>query len=163
MIKVGMGFDVHRLVPGRKLILGGVHVPFEKGLLGHSDADVLLHAIMDSMLGALGENDIGHHYPPSNDQYKDVSSMKLMGKTMDLVRKTGFRVNNMDSVIIAQAPKMTRYIQEMKKNIARILKIKVSDVAVKATTTERLGYLGKGEGIAAHAIITLERKEKNDE
>ncbi len=155
-MRIGMGYDVHRLTEGRKLIIGGTEIPYEKGLLGHSDADVLLHAVMDAMLGAAALGDIGKHFPDSDPAYKGISSMKLLGHTMDLIRSAGFLVGNIDATIIAQRPKMAPYIQTMRQNIADMTGIEISRVNVKATTEEGLGFTGSGDGIAAQAVCLLE-------
>ncbi|SHH75461.1 2-C-methyl-D-erythritol 2,4-cyclodiphosphate synthase [Caloranaerobacter azorensis DSM 13643] len=157
-MRVGIGYDVHKLVEGRKLILGGVHIEYDKGLLGHSDADVLIHAIMDSMLGALALGDIGKHFPDNDVKYKGISSMKLLRKVNELIHDRGYRVNNIDSIIVAQEPKIAPYIEEMRSNISSILNIPVDDISIKATTTERLGFEGRKEGISAHSICTLCKK-----
>jgi len=156
-VRVGIGYDVHRLVKDRKLILGGVEIPFHLGLAGHSDADALIHAIMDALLGAIGENDIGEHFPDNDPQYKDISSLLLLERVGEILNNSGFKVNNIDSVIIAEKPKISPYRDEMRKNIARVLSLKIGQVNVKATTNERLGFIGKQEGIAAYAIASVER------
>lgn len=153
--RIGNGFDVHRLVAGRKLILGGVEIPFEKGLEGHSDADLLLHAIMDSLLGAAALGDIGTHFPPSDLQYKDISSILLLKEVRKLIRSQGYRISNVDSTIVAEIPKMAPHILQMRKNIAEALEIDLNQVSVKATTTEGLGYAGRGEGMGAYATSLL--------
>ncbi len=155
-MRVGIGYDVHRLVEGRKLILGGVEIPFHLGLAGHSDADVLIHAIMDALLGAIGENDIGEHFPDNDPQYKDISSLLLLERVGEILNDNGFKVDNIDSVIIAEKPKINPYRNEMRKNIARALSLKIGQVNVKATTNEKLGFIGKQEGIAAYAISSVE-------
>ncbi len=154
-MRIGMGYDVHRLVNDRKLILGGVEIPYEKGLLGHSDADVLLHAIMDALLGAAALGDIGKHFPDSDDKYKGISSIKLLDQVGQLLEEHMFFIENIDATIIAQNPKMRPYIDDMRQNIASSLKIDVSQINVKATTEEGLGFTGSGEGIAAQAICML--------
>ena len=154
-MRVGMGYDVHKLVEGRNLIMGGVKIPYEKGLLGHSDADVLLHAIMDALLGAAALGDIGKHFPDTDPTYKGISSMKLLEKVGKLLEENGFLVENIDATIIAQAPKMRPYIDSMRENIAGALDIQVSQVNVKATTEEGLGFTGSGEGISSQAICML--------
>ncbi len=159
-MRVGMGYDVHRLTEGRPLIIGGVTIPYERGLLGHSDADVLLHAVMDALLGAAALGDIGRHFPDSDDAYKGISSMKLMEHVSALIDKAGYRVGNLDATIIAQRPKMAGYIPDMRKNMAAVLDISVSCVNVKATTEEGLGFTGEGLGIAASAVCLLEEKQK---
>ncbi len=150
-----MGYDVHRLVEGRDLILGGVKIPYEKGLLGHSDADVLLHAIMDALLGAAALGDIGKHFPDTDPAYRGISSLKLLAKTGEILLEKSFLIENIDATIIAQAPKMRPYIDQMRENIARILEIDIDQVSVKATTEEGLGFTGNGEGISAQAICML--------
>ena len=155
MYRVGMGYDVHKLVTGRKLILGGVEIQHDLGLLGHSDADVLLHAIKDAILGAAALGDIGRHFPDTDEVYKGISSMVLLSKVKDLILKEGYKVNNIDATIAAQQPKIAPYIKDMNENIAQTLKIEVSKVNVKATTTEGLGFVGNKEGIAAYAIVSL--------
>lgn len=154
-MRVGMGYDVHRLVEGRDLILGGVKIPYEKGLLGHSDADVLLHAVMDALLGAAGLGDIGKHFPDSDPAYKGISSMVLLEKVGALLGEKGFFVENIDATIIAQAPKMRPFIDTMRENIAGVLEMDISCVNVKATTEEGLGFTGTGEGISSQAICML--------
>lgn len=154
-MKIGHGYDVHRLVEGRKLIMGGVDIPFEKGLLGHSDADVLLHAIADGILGAIGEGDIGRHFPDSDPEYKGADSLKLLAHVMGLAVERGYKLGNLDATIIAQMPKMAPHIQTMRENIAVVLNAYVTQVNVKATTEEGLGFSGAGEGIAAHAVVLM--------
>lgn len=154
-MRIGQGFDVHQLVEGRKLIIGGVEVPYEKGLLGHSDADVLLHAICDAMLGAAALGDIGRHFSDVDAKYKNIDSRILLREALHLVREQGFRVGNVDATIIAQAPKMAPHIFQMVENIAADLRVEKSAVNVKATTTEKLGLTGRGEGIAAQAVVLL--------
>ena len=155
MYRVGMGYDVHKLVTGRKLILGGVEIQHDLGLLGHSDADVLLHAIKDAILGAAALGDIGRHFPDTDEAYKGISSMVLLSKVKDLILKEGYKVNNIDATIAAQQPKIAPYIKAMNENIAQTLKIEASQVNVKATTTEGLRFVGNKEGIAAYAIVSL--------
>jgi 2-C-methyl-D-erythritol 2,4-cyclodiphosphate synthase len=157
-MRIGHGYDVHRLVAGRKLILGGVDVPYSLGLLGHSDADVLLHALSDAILGAIGEGDIGRHFPDTDPAYKGADSIKLLEHVMALADAKGFRIGNVDATVIAQRPKLAPFIQQMRQNIARALSTEEDRVNVKATTTEELGFAGRGEGIAAHAVALLERK-----
>lgn len=154
-MRVGMGYDVHRLTEGRDLIVGGVKIPYEKGLLGHSDADVLLHAVMDALLGAAALGDIGKHFPDSDPAYRGISSMVLLKKVGELLREKGFLVENIDATIIAQAPKMRPYIDTMRENIAETLEMDVSCVNVKATTEEGLGFTGSGEGISSQAVCML--------
>lgn len=154
-MRIGMGYDVHKLVPDRDLIIGGVKIPYEKGLLGHSDADVLLHAISDALLGAAALGDIGKHFPDSDPQYKGISSLKLLEQVGNLLEEHHYFVENIDATIIAQAPKMRPYIDEMRGNIARCLGLDVEQVNVKATTEEGLGFTGSGEGISSQAICLL--------
>ncbi|MGG1615932.1 2-C-methyl-D-erythritol 2,4-cyclodiphosphate synthase [Paenibacillus sp. NRS-1782] len=156
MIRVGQGFDVHQLVEGRPCIIGGVNIPYEKGLLGHSDADVLLHAVSDAILGALGLGDIGKHFPDNDPEFKDADSLKLLEHVWSLAKERGYRLGNIDSTIIAQKPKMASYIPQMNEVIARALEAEEpSQVNVKATTTEQLGFAGRGEGIAAQSVVCL--------
>lgn len=155
-MRVGMGYDVHKLVENRKLILGGVEIEHEKGLLGHSDADVLLHAIMDSILGALALGDIGKHFPDTDEKYKGADSMKLLEHVYNLIKEKGYAIGNLDATIIAQAPKMAPHIQKMRENIARVLNTDINNVNVKATTEEGLGFTGNGEGISSQSICLLE-------
>lgn len=154
-MRIGTGFDVHRLVEGRRLVLGGVEIPFEKGLLGHSDADVLVHAICDALLGAAALGDIGRHFPDTDSSYKDIDSLVLLRQVGMLLKGKGLGIINLDTTIIAQAPKMAPHIAEMTANIARTLAITEDQVAIKATTTEGLGFAGRGEGIAAQAVALL--------
>ncbi|MBI6873149.1 2-C-methyl-D-erythritol 2,4-cyclodiphosphate synthase [Clostridium aciditolerans] len=156
-MRVGTGYDVHRLVSDRPLILGGLSIPHEKGLLGHSDADVLLHAIMDSLLGALALGDIGKHFPDTNESYKNISSLLLLEKVADLINKKGYKIENIDSTIIAQRPKLAPYIAQMRENIAKTLKISIDSISVKATTEEGLGFSGREEGISSQSICLLSR------
>ena len=155
-MRIGHGYDVHRLVEGRKCIIGGVEIPSEVGLLGHSDADVLLHAISDALLGAAALGDIGKHFPPSDNAFKDADSRLLLRQVVELLNKNGFRVGNVDSTIIAERPKMASFIEQMRKNIAEDLGVDISFVSVKATTEEGLGFTGEGKGIAAHAVCIIE-------
>lgn len=159
-VRMGTGYDVHRLVEGRPLVLGGVTIPWEKGLLGHSDADVALHALMDAMLGALGEGDIGRHFPDSDEQYRGIASTELLRRVVELTRNKGYRVGNCDVTIVAQAPKLAPYIEEMRANVARVLGVDVSRVNIKATTTERLGFEGEGLGISAQAVAVMRSEAK---
>ena len=154
-MRIGQGYDVHRLTEGRKCIIGGVGIPYEKGLLGHSDADVLLHAIMDALLGAAAMGDIGQHFPDTDPRYEGISSMELLRCTCLMLRDEGYSIVNIDSTIIAQRPKMAGYIEKMRMNIAEALEIDVGCVSVKATTEEGLGFTGAGEGIAATAICMI--------
>ena len=154
--RIGNGFDVHALVKGRKLVLGGVTVPFEKGLSGHSDADVLVHALCDALLGALALGDIGTLFPDTDEKYKDISSLVLLREVVKIVRKKGWGIGNVDAVVVAQQPPLAPFIQEMRKVLAGMLKVSVNQVSVKATTTEHLGFPGRGEGIAATVTVLLE-------
>lgn len=155
-MRIGQGYDVHKLVKGRKLILGGVQVNHEYGLLGHSDADVLLHAIMDSILGATALGDIGKHFPDNDMKYKNANSLDLLKQTNDIIRKANFKIINIDSTIIAQQPKLQPYINKMRENIANVCNLNINQVSVKATTEEGLGFTGKKEGIAATAVTLVE-------
>ena len=154
-MRIGHGYDVHKLVENRKLILGGVEIPYEKGLLGHSDADVLLHAIMDSLLGACTLGDIGKHFPDSDSQYKDADSVELLKCVVKIIKDAGYKISNIDSTVVAQAPKLAGYIEKMRKNIAEACGIDVNQISVKATTEEKLGFTGSGEGISATAVCLL--------
>lgn len=157
-MRIGLGYDVHKLVEGRPLIIGGVNIPHEKGLLGHSDADVLIHAIMDGMLGSLALGDIGKHFPDTDEEYKGADSMKLLKCVNDLINEKGYVVNNIDSIIIAQSPKMAPHIQSMRKNIADVLNTSIDNISVKATTEEGLGFTGTKQGISAQSICLLNKK-----
>jgi 2-C-methyl-D-erythritol 2,4-cyclodiphosphate synthase len=157
-MRIGTGYDVHRFAEGRKLILGGVQIPYEKGLLGHSDADVIVHAIMDALLGAAALGDIGQHFPDSDPAYEGISSLILLEKCGKLLAEKGYSVGNIDSIIIAQQPKMMPYLEQMRANIADALQIGIGQVSVKATTEEHLGFTGRGEGIAAQAVCLLDGK-----
>jgi 2-C-methyl-D-erythritol 2,4-cyclodiphosphate synthase len=157
VFRIGHGYDVHRLVPGRKLILGGVDIPHETGLLGHSDADVLLHAVSDALLGAIAAGDIGKHFPDSDPAYKGADSLKLLGHVMALVAAAGYRVGNIDATVVAQRPKLAPHIDTMRANIAAAVDAPVDRVNVKATTTEELGFAGRQEGMAAYAVVLLEK------
>ena len=154
-MRIGMGYDVHKLVEGRKLILGGVDIPYEKGLLGHSDADVLVHAIMDALLGAAGLDDIGKHFPDTDPKYKGISSILLLKHVGELVRENGYTIGNIDATVVAQRPKLRPYIDEMRKNMADALGIDVKDINVKATTEEGMGFTGEGMGMSSTAICLL--------
>ena len=156
-LRIGHGYDVHKLVEGRRLILGGVEIPYEKGLLGHSDADVLLHAISDALLGAAALGDIGKHFPDTDAAYKNADSLVLLAKVNEIISSAGYRVSNVDSTVIAQAPKLAPHIEQMRKNIATALAVDVDNRSVKATTEERLGFTGRGEGISAHAVCIIEK------
>lgn len=156
-VRVGFGFDVHRLVAGRKLTLGGVHVPHSQGLVGHSDADVVLHAIMDAILGAAALGDIGQHFPPDDEQYRDISSIILLQRVMGLATAKQFAVNNVDVVVVAEQPKILPYVPAMRSAIAQTVGIPVESVSIKGKTTEGLGFTGRGEGIAAYATVALQK------
>lgn len=158
----GIGFDVHRLVAGRKLILGGLEVPYERGLLGHSDADCLVHAVMDALLGALALGDIGQHFPDTDMEYKDISSMKLLDRVMKLIWKKGYILGNIDSVICAEEPKLAPYLPKMRENLARSCSCEKDQVSIKATTTEAMGFVGAKEGIACYATALLVKKDPED-
>ncbi|RYL89356.1 2-C-methyl-D-erythritol 2,4-cyclodiphosphate synthase [Sporolactobacillus sp. Y61] len=160
-MRVGHGFDVHQFADGRKLIIGGVHIPDEKGLAGHSDADVLLHAISDALLGAMGEGDIGRHFPDTDEAYKDADSKILLADVASLVREKDYTISNIDSVVIAQRPKIAPFIAEMRTTIASVVNIDMDQINVKATTTEKLGFTGRGEGIAAEAICLIEKLQQD--
>lgn len=157
MFRIGHGYDVHRLTEGRKLILGGVDIPYEKGLLGHSDADVLVHAIMDSILGALALGDIGKLFPDNDSAYEGADSIKLLEQVISIAEEKGFTVGNIDSTILCQAPKLAGYINNMRENIAKACNTYIGNISVKATTEEKLGFTGSGEGIAAHAVCIMEK------
>lgn len=155
-MRIGQGFDVHRLVSGRRLILGGVEIPFELGLLGHSDADVLVHAVMDALLGAVGAGDIGTHFPDNDPSFKDIDSMVLLKRVLSLINENGYQIANLDATIIAERPKLAKYIPEMRRKIAALAGTDLSQISIKATTTEGLGFTGRGEGIGALAVALLE-------
>ncbi len=155
MFRIGNGYDVHRFKKGRKLILGGIDIPHEKGLLGHSDADVLIHAIMDALLGALALGDIGKHFPDNNEEYKGVDSCLLLKKVINLVKNKGYSVNNLDSIIVAQTPKLSPYLDKMRDKIASILETEIDRVSIKATTEEKLGFTGSEEGIKSYCVVSL--------
>lgn len=159
MIKIGFGYDVHALVENRKLILGGVEIPHLKGLKGHSDADVLIHAIMDAIVGALGLGDIGRHFPDTDPAYKDISSLSMLETVTHLAEKEGYGLNNLDCTLVAQAPKIAPYLPEMKQNLSKTLKATINQINIKATTSEGLGFCGKREGMEAFAVVTLLQKE----
>lgn len=157
-MRIGIGYDIHRLVFGRKLIIGGVEIQYEKGLLGHSDADVLVHAVIDALFGAAALGDIGRHFPDTDERYKDADSMKLLAETRRLIDKAGYRIVNVDSNVIAQKPKLMPYIDRMREKIASVLEIPVSDVSVKARTNEKQDSVGNGESIQAQAVVLIEKK-----
>ena len=158
-MRIGVGYDVHRFSENRSLILGGVEIPFNKGLLGHSDADVLVHAINDAILGALAEGDIGKLFPDNNPKYKNMRSLLMTEEVWSLLDKNGYMIGNIDSVLALQEPKIAPYIEKMRKNIAEALKTDICNVSVKATTTERLGFEGRGEGVSSYAVVIIKRKE----
>jgi len=156
-VRIGVGYDVHKLVEGRDLILGGVQIPYTRGLLGHSDADVLTHAIMDALLGAAAMGDIGRHFPDSDDRYKGISSLKLLAEVKEILSSENYIINNLDAVVVAQAPKLAPHIPSIRENLARVLGMAERDINVKATTTEHLGFAGRGEGIGAYAVCTIQK------
>ncbi|MBQ6624950.1 MAG: 2-C-methyl-D-erythritol 2,4-cyclodiphosphate synthase [Clostridia bacterium] len=155
-MRIGHGYDVHKLVEDRKLILGGVEIPYEKGLLGHSDADVLLHAISDALLGATAKGDIGKHFPDNDDKYLGADSLKLLEEVVKLIENDGYKIVNIDSTVIAQRPKLLNYIDSMRENVAKACKIDINCVNIKATTEEKLGFTGEGLGISAHAVVLVD-------
>ena len=157
-MRIGHGYDVHRLVEGRKLILGGVGIPYEKGLLGHSDADVLAHAIMDALLGAVALGDIGKLFPDNDPAYEGADSMKLLARVAEVLDEKGYAIGNIDATVIAQKPKLAPYIEQMRRRMAEVCGIDMEQLSVKATTEEKLGFTGSGEGIATHAVCLIERK-----
>lgn len=163
MMRVGHGYDVHQLVTERKLILGGVDIPYRLGLLGHSDADVLLHAICDAILGALGAGDIGKHFPDTDPAYRGISSLKLLQEVMALAHGHGYLIGNLDATVIAQRPKLAPFIEQMRQNIAAACSAEMSRINVKATTTEQLGFEGRGEGISSHAVVLLRKAAPGEE
>ena len=158
MFKVGIGIDAHRLAKGRPLIIGGVKIPYDLGLLGHSDADVLIHAIIDGILGALALGDIGIHFPDNDPAYKDIDSTILLRKVMELVKKEGYRINNLDNTIVAEMPKLAPHIPGMKERLSEVLNILPGQINIKATTTEGMGFCGRGEGISAISIVSIKKK-----
>lgn len=157
MLRIGNGYDVHVLTEGRKLILGGVEIPHTKGVLGHSDGDVLVHAIMDAMLGALALGDIGQHFPDTDMQYKNIDSMLLLSKVKELIYSKGYKIINLDSIIVLQKPKVKPYIEAMRKRVAEVLEIEVDQVSVKATTEEKLGFTGDESGVKSYCVVLLEK------
>ena len=158
-MRIGLGYDVHQLVEDRKLIIGGIDIPFEKGLLGHSDADVLVHAIMDSILGALGLGDIGKHFPDTDNKYKDISSIYLLSQVNIFMNEMGYNIGNIDATIVAQRPKMAPHIEDMRKAISETLNTAIENINIKATTTEWLGFEGREEGISSYSICLLEKRK----
>jgi len=159
-MQVGIGYDLHKLVKGRRLILGGVEIPYPQGLLAHSDGDVLVHSIIDALLGALGEGDIGQHFPDTDEQYKDIKSLLLLRKVREMLKKRGAKIGNVDATVLAERPKISPYVERMKENISSTLKIKKEKINIKAKTNEGLGFIGKGEGIASLAVVSLKVVEK---
>lgn len=157
-LRIGFGYDVHKIVEDRKMIIGGVEIPFEKGLLGHSDADVLVHAIMDGILGALALGDIGKHFPDTDPKYKDISSIYLLSEVYKLMDEKGYKIGNIDGTIVAQRPKMAGYIDDMRRIVAKTLNMHIDDINIKATTTEWLGFVGKEEGISSYSVCILKKK-----
>ena len=157
MFRIGNGYDVHKLVEGRKRVLAGIEIPHHLGLLGHSDADVLVHAIMDGLLGALALGDIGKHFPDTDEKYKGISSMELLKEVSKLIKNKGYEVVNIDSIVAAERPKLKPYIEQMRKNVAEILEIAVDDISIKATTEEKLGFTGREEGIKSYAVVLLKK------
>ena len=157
-MRIGQSKDIHRLVSGRKLILGGIEIPYEKGLLGHSDADVLLHAIIESIIGAMGEGDIGKHFPDTDEQYKGISSLVLLSKTKELMDLKSYKIGNIDSLIMIEKPKMAPYISLMRENVAKVLDCDINQINIKATRGEGLGYIGRGEGVESYSICLLIEK-----
>ncbi|WP_019138261.1 2-C-methyl-D-erythritol 2,4-cyclodiphosphate synthase [Peptoniphilus timonensis] len=158
-MRIGIGYDVHKLVENRKLFIGGIEIPYEKGLLGHSDADVLIHAIMDSILGALALRDIGYHFPDNDNEFKDIDSKILLKRVFEIMKSKNYKIGNIDCVIACQAPKLASYIDEMRKTISHILDTDIENISIKATTTEKLGFIGRGEGISSEAVCLLERDD----
>ena len=157
-LRAGIGYDVHSLTPGRRLVLGGVDIPFDRGLSGWSDADVLVHAVIDALLGAAALGDIGSHFPPGEPEYKDISSLVLLERVKDELAEKGWQVNNIDTTVLTESPKLRDYIDRMRQQLSRTLGINISQVSVKASTSDRLGFIGRGEGMAAYAVATVEAK-----
>lgn len=158
-MRIGFGYDVHQLVEDRELIIGGIKIPFEKGLLGHSDADVLVHAIMDSILGALALGDIGKHFPDTDNQYKDISSIELLSRVYGIMEKSGYTIGNIDATIVAQRPKIALYIESMRKIVSDTLHMSIDDINIKATTTEWLGFVGREEGISSYSVCIINKNK----
>jgi len=158
MMRIGQSIDIHQLVAGRKLVLGGVEIPYELGLKGHSDADVLLHAIIESIIGAMGLGDIGKHFPDTDPKYKGISSMILLEHTYQLMEKEGYEIGNIDSIIMCEQPKMAPHIMKMRENVARVLHCEITQVNIKATRGEKLGFVGRGEGIVSQSVVLLNKK-----
>lgn len=161
MFRIGFGYDAHRLVEGRPLILGGISIPFAKGLLGHSDADVLTHAVIDAILGALARGDIGHHFPDTDPAYKDMQSLRMLEQVIRWVQEAGYQVNNMDSTIVAQKPKLAPYIPDIQARLSEILQLPVHQISVKAKTSEGMGFCGREEGMEAFAVVSLVKRESS--
>jgi 2-C-methyl-D-erythritol 2,4-cyclodiphosphate synthase len=159
MFRIGFGYDAHRLTEGRKLILGGIEIPYELGLEGHSDADVLTHAIVDALMGAMGSGDIGRHFPDTDPAYKNASSISLLNKTIEKLNSAGFRLNNIDTTIVAQAPKLASYIPRMRQRLGETCEVHEGQINIKATTTEGMGFCGRGEGIAAYAVVSIIKED----
>lgn len=158
-MRIGFGYDVHQLVEDRELIIGGIKIPFEKGLLGHSDADVLVHAIMDSILGALALGDIGKHFPDTDNQYKDISSIELLSRVYRIMEESGYSIGNIDATIVAQRPKIAPYIEVMRKMVSDTLHMSINDINIKATTTEWLGFVGREEGISSYSVCIINKNK----
>lgn len=158
-MRIGFGYDVHQLVEDRELIIGGIKIPFEKGLLGHSDADVLVHAIMDSILGALALGDIGKHFPDTDNQYKDISSIELLSRVYRIMEESGYSIGNIDATIVAQRPKIAPYIESMRKMVSDTLHMSIDDINIKATTTEWLGFVGREEGISSYSVCIINKNK----
>lgn len=158
-MRIGIGYDVHKLVEDRKLIIGGIELEYDKGLIGHSDADVLIHAIMDAILGALALRDIGYHFPDNDNEYKDIDSKVLLNRVYEIMKSKNYGIGNIDSVVACQAPKLANHIDYMRRTIADILKTDIENISIKATTTEKLGFVGRGEGISSQAVVLLERDD----
>lgn len=158
-MRIGFGYDVHQLVEGRRLIIGGVEVPYEKGLLGHSDADVLVHSIMDSILGAMALGDIGYHFPDTDKDYKDISSLHLLSRVKLIMEENNYKIGNIDATIAAEEPKLANFICGMRKNISKVLDIPIKDIGVKATTTEKLGFVGEKKGISSYSVCMLKNMD----
>ncbi len=159
MVRIGFGYDVHALVEGRRLVLGGVEIPHSRGLKGHSDADVLIHAVMDALVGALGLGDIGHHFPDTDPAYKDISSLRMLEAVAGLMEREGYQLNNLDCTLVAEAPRIAPHLEEMKQHLSKALKSGKDRINIKATTSEGLGFCGKREGMEAFAVVTILRKE----
>ena len=156
-MRIGFGYDVHKFCKDRKLILGGIEIPYEMGLLGHSDADVLIHAIMDSMLGALALGDIGKHFPDTDEKYRGISSVKLLENVFELIKQKGYKIGNIDSIVVCEKPKMLPHIENIRENIANVLETDIENISVKATTEEKMGYTGRLEGIKAYSVCLLDK------